>query len=1029
MKKKIFLSAVTGQFKECRDALASDLRAIDCEVKVQDDFQQGPRTLIERLEEYVAQCDRIIALLGDAYGSEASGVAVPSIDPPRSYTQWEYFFALGQRLDGSRAPRKEIYLYLASDQFLVEHPVSQPVQHAARQRRFREEIEASGEHWTPFDTADQLCRRVLRDGWQMTERPPKPINLPYDSIGSLFKGREAFLDELRARLGVPDRRVTAIVNRLAMHGLGGVGKTRTAVEYAWRHAGDYLALLFVSGPTAPELRANLADLIGVLGITANAASVDRQLAQVLAWLDEHPGWLLIVDNVDTEDSAREMEQLLPRLRAGHVLITSRIGDWSAAVEPLELHLLAPDYAVAFLLDRTPHRRRTPDDATRAGSIARELDGLALALEQAGAYINHQRFSFGEYLERWHAKRDEVLRWHNPRLMQYPASVAVTWQTTFAQLTAPERLLLDILSWLAPQPIPLFLIEAKPLEESIHDPRAQLSGLSGYSLVRFDAGGDAVVVHRLVQEITRGRIPAADRTNRLRIALNAVNAVALADARDVRTWDIWTPLAAHVQAVSVHAADANLGGPTARLMNELGLYRQARVQFPESEYLYRRAMAIYEQSHGPDHPSVATCLLLLADLLRQSNRLAEAEPLSRRALEIHQRLYGSHDPELAKSLMSLALVLQATNRLVEAEPLFRRAIAIFEAALGADHPDVASALNSLANVLLATNRWAEAEPLFRRALAIDERSFGPDHPTFANDLNRMANVLMVANRLVEAEPLFRRAIAIVEAALGSDHPDVASALKSLANLLLATNRWAEAEPLFRRALEIDERSFGPDHPSVAEDLNGLATLLKDTNRPKEAEPLYRRALAIEERSFGPDHPEVAKALNDLGLLLMDTNRLVEAEPLLRRALEIDQRSFGVEHPGVAVKLNNLAIFFFRTNRLGEAEPLFRRALAIEERSFGPDHPRVATTLNNLSVLLNRRNRPAQAEPMSRRQLEIYLRFTRSTGHEHQRLRAAVRNYQSILLAVGLTPDQIRARLDDVGRPFGIPLSDLNSQDAG
>ena len=89
---KIFLSAVSTQFKPCRDALASDLRAINCEVRVQEDFQQGPRTLIEKLGEYVAQCDRVIALVGDAYGSEASGTAVPLVAPLRSYTQWEYFF-------------------------------------------------------------------------------------------------------------------------------------------------------------------------------------------------------------------------------------------------------------------------------------------------------------------------------------------------------------------------------------------------------------------------------------------------------------------------------------------------------------------------------------------------------------------------------------------------------------------------------------------------------------------------------------------------------------------------------------------------------------------------------------------------------------------------------------------------------------------------------------------------------------------------------------------------------------------------
>ena len=254
-----------------------------------------------------------------------------------------------------------------------------------------------------------------------------------------------------------------------------------------------------------------------------------------------------------------------------MLITSRIGNWSAGVEPLELDVLAAADAVAFLLERTPHRRQRADDAAQAAAIARELDGLALALEQAGAYIDKQRLSFAEYLKRWEAKRPEVLRWHDQRLMQYPASVAVTWETTFAQLTEPQRRLLEVLAWLAPEPIPLFLFDAAPLAEAIPDPREVLAGLAGYSLARFDAAGDAVLVHRLVQEITRGRIPEADRTAALKIALEAVDAVAVGDPDDVRTWDVWTPLAAHVEAVSRHADAAGMAEPTARLMNQLGLY--------------------------------------------------------------------------------------------------------------------------------------------------------------------------------------------------------------------------------------------------------------------------------------------------------------------------------------------------------------------------------------------------------------------------------------------------------------------------
>src|SRR5262249_34115674 len=149
--------------------------------------------------------------------------------------------------------------------------------------------------------------------------PTKPRNLPLTSIGKLFKGREPFLDDLRKGLTPSDARARVV------HGLGGVGKTRAALEYAWRYAAEYTALLFVSAPTPAELRAHLASLVGVLGTTAETASVDRQLAAVLRWLDAHPGWLLIVDNVDTEEAAAAGEELLDPLPAGHVPITARNG--------------------------------------------------------------------------------------------------------------------------------------------------------------------------------------------------------------------------------------------------------------------------------------------------------------------------------------------------------------------------------------------------------------------------------------------------------------------------------------------------------------------------------------------------------------------------------------------------------------------------------------------------------------------------------------------------------------------------------
>jgi len=456
------------------------------------------------------------------------------------------------------------------------------------------------------------------------------------------------------------------------------------------------------------------------------------------------------------------------------------------------------------------------------------------------------------------------------------------------------------------------------------------------------------------------------------------------------------------------------------LNNLAVLLKATDRLAEAEPLMRRALKINETSGSENHPRVAIDLNNLAQLLKATNRLADAEPLMWRALKISEQSYGENHPNVATQLSNLSVLLQETDRLAEAEPLIRRALKIDETSFGENHPKVAIRLNNLAQLLQATNRLADAEPLMRRALGIDERSYGENHPKVAIRLNNLAQLLQATNRFAEAEPLIRRALKISEQSYGENHPNVAINLNNLAALLQETNRLAEAEPLMRRALKIDETSYGENHPNVAIRLNNLAQLLQATNRLAEAEPLMRRALGICETSLGSEHPNVATQLNNLAALLKATDRLAEAEPLMRRALGIDERSYGENHPDVAIDLNNLAALLKATDRLAEAEPLMRRALKIDETSYGENHPSVSRDLANQVVLLLDTNRRADAEPLMRRMVEIFLKFTRATGHPHPHLQATVGNYASLLRAMGKPEDEIRGTLADLAGRYGMTL---------
>lgn len=168
----MFLSAVSGQFRTCRDALRSDLSAVGAEVVVQEDFQQHGASLLKKLERYIASCDRIIALVGDAYGYEPEETARPAEQPRRSYTQWEYFLAMSERLDGSRQSPKDIFLYLASPEFLAMHVVAQADDAAQLQQEFINELCRSGKDRNQFTSLHELRALVLRDGFRLETGAP-----------------------------------------------------------------------------------------------------------------------------------------------------------------------------------------------------------------------------------------------------------------------------------------------------------------------------------------------------------------------------------------------------------------------------------------------------------------------------------------------------------------------------------------------------------------------------------------------------------------------------------------------------------------------------------------------------------------------------------------------------------------------------------------------------------------------------------------------------------------------------------------
>jgi hypothetical protein len=200
------------------------------------------------------------------------------------------------------------------------------------------------------------------------------------------------MEQLRqAFAGSRNRRASTFV---ALHGLGGVGKTRLGIEYGLQQEENYSALLLISARTPGLLKSNLAELVGPLILDLpekEARDNEEKINAALNWLEQNPRWFLILDNIDNAPAAAAMQALLPKLVGGDVLVIGRVANFGAEIVKLELGVLDSEHATSFLLERTmAGRRAATDDESRARELAEQLGRLALALKQAGAYIERQR---------------------------------------------------------------------------------------------------------------------------------------------------------------------------------------------------------------------------------------------------------------------------------------------------------------------------------------------------------------------------------------------------------------------------------------------------------------------------------------------------------------------------------------------------------------------------------------------------------------------------------------------------------------
>lgn len=833
---KVFISSTSRDLKSYRDVVAKWATENGHEAVFQEKLpvRSDQWTISQLLREQLDSCDAVIHLAGLFYGVEPTNR--PAGTSRLSYTQLEFELA--------KLHERQVVRFIARPGYEPDNQYSQSEEEAGLQQQHRLRLMEGDTPYHKFSSRDELRSLLSEIDIKSTLR--KPQNLPV--VGSLFKGRDDFIEQLRSVLVKKPTHSASVTGKLAIHGLGGVGKTRVAVQYARQFQHDYTALLYVTADSPANLDRNLANLCGALVLNLpeqQEPKQERQVAAAVRWLRENSGWLLIIDNVDTPEAAEATEELLKRLKTGHIVVTSRLSEWGHALEELSLDVITEGAATEFLLERTNLKRKPePTDRDDALSLAKDLGQLPLALEQAGAFIVRHRGSLKEYNVRWKRHESKVLKWHDQRTMKYRASVATTWQTSVDQLSNDGRALLNVLCWLAPAPIPLTMIKVLPSWVPTHeglfhaipnlvrkfvivdsskrnvDTERGMSELIAYSLADRSPTDGSVSLHRVVSEIARVKIAQNKASNWLLRALHmSTEFMASGSCGDPRDWsEKYDPLATHLDRLLSHAADKRIYSPTARLMDGLAGYLKGRGDLNAAERLRRQVVKLDEIFLPGTHPDFATSLTNLASCLIDQRKFSEAEALAQRAVAINLNCFGPIHLQTARSSMCLAVIYLRTGRLDEAGGMMQECLETAELLTDTDFSDLFVFTRNYATALMDSKRLEDASMLLEYCL----KTFGGHEEIVPTDVAvALQNLAECRERLAmppaRSERLLREALGIHRRWLGPSHLNVATTMTQLAELLNCQRKIEEAKQLAGEALQIFERvnqSHGSSHPSTA-----------------------------------------------------------------------------------------------------------------------------------------------------------------------------------------------------------------------
>jgi tetratricopeptide (TPR) repeat protein len=886
---KVFLSHLTADITWA-DWIADLLGQAGFNVVRQRWRLDASADLGARAHQSLAQNECVIVLLSAAF-----------IASPHSVNVWlrqlmaqepNYRRVLLVRVEDCRLP-DWLVPHLAVD--FVERPA------ASSLAQVLEELAVRGFAATQ-EVTDATRAQFIRD---FPGRGPAISNLP--PRNEVFTNRLNVLSRIqRELLAEPN---AGRLQACALHGLGGVGKTQTVIEFAHRFGSHYTIIWWIRAEQQVSITDHLMWLARELHIDQ---STEQSHILTTLWqeLQRRDRWLLIYDNAP---SPKALESLRPPKGSGDVLVTSRHTAWARlGGDSVRVTPFSTTAAVTFLQKRI----HMTGQKKAALTVAEKLGFLPLALEQAAAYVEETHTSLRAYSELLPADQQAALATATPT--SYPDTLASTWKVSINAACAEQphaRDLLALFAYLAPDDIPRDLVpqHAGALRSSLA-PEAtnpvsynqMLAALINFSLV--DADDERIGMHRLVQLTVRADLDPAERVSFHCEAVRLLAAAFPADPTDMRTWSVCGRLLAHAAWVIQDYQELlpHVGTELGALLQRAGRYLHVRGDYTEARRLLELALEVRRGQPGRDPAAEAETLTTLGRVYYHLAVLGPAQLVTEQALTLYREQLGEDAPQTMENILHLSRVLREIDKFAEAEHQAREFLRAYERSGANDPAKLAAGYSTLGDALWRHGRREEARNTYREALRIRQSPTGGSPVDVAgchkhigivsielgeydvaieelqearqllgtvyDDDNldivdvelHLGDAVCQGGRPEAAKGILKRVVEVRESTLGG-HPDLAGALVKYGTVLTALRAYPEAIATLERASEMFAEVSGRDHTYVAYAEFALAEALRAAGQTERAQAAAEQARLIYSEAHGPDHPSTIQAqmlLNEL-----------------------------------------------------------------------------------------------------------------------------------------------------------------------